>query len=48
MDTSEDFGEFRNDVTGTGRWDAPDLKQDSSGLDKGVSPWVGCYFRVDP
>lgn len=44
MDTGEDLGELGNDVTGTGRWDATDLKQKSSVFDKGVSPWDGCYL----
>lgn len=48
MGTSGDLGELRDDVTGTGRCDATDLKQESSVFDKSVSPWDGCYFRVDP
>lgn len=47
MGTSQDLGELRNYVTRTERWDATDLKQESSVYDKGLSPWVGCYFRVD-
>lgn len=38
VDSGEDLDELRNRVTGTGRWDATDLKQECSAFDKGLSP----------